>query len=62
MFNPEMTGYYTDFLRSFTPGRTIGVELKAAPVRSIGDIESTAAKLAEQPGGVPCLSRQIRLH
>jgi putative tryptophan/tyrosine transport system substrate-binding protein len=52
MFNPEMTGYYTDFLRSFTTGpQSIGVELKAAPVRSIGEIESTAAKLAEQPGG-----------
>jgi len=35
MFNPEMTGYYTDFVRSFTTGpQSIGVELKAAPVRS----------------------------
>jgi len=52
MFNPEMTGYYTDFVRSFTTGpQSIGVELKAAPVRSIGDIESTTAELAEQPGG-----------
>ncbi len=52
MFNPDMTGYYTKFLRSFTTGpQSIGVELKAAPVRSIGDIESAAAELAEQPGG-----------
>jgi len=52
MFNPEMTGYYIDFLRSFTTGpQSIGVELKAAPVRSIAEIESTAAELAGQPGG-----------
>ena len=52
MFNPDMTGYYTKFLRSFTTGpQSIGVELKAAPVRSIGDIKSAAAELAEQPGG-----------
>jgi len=62
MFNPDMTGYYTKFLRSFTTGpQSIGVELKAAPVRSIGDIESAAAELAEQPG-VACLSRRILLH
>src|SRR5262249_39505103 len=31
MFNPEVGGYYTDFLRSFTTGaQSIGVELKAA--------------------------------
>src|SRR5262245_6792619 len=52
MVKPEMTCYYSDFLRSFTTGpQSIGVELKAAPVPSIRDIESTADELAEQPGG-----------
>src|SRR5262245_10937508 len=52
MFNPDMTGYYNDFLRSFTTEpQSIGVEFKGVPVRSIAEIESTAAKLADQPGG-----------
>jgi putative ABC transport system substrate-binding protein len=52
MFNPDMTGYYTDFLRSFKTGpQSIGVDLKAAPVRTIAEVETIAAVLAGEPGG-----------
>ena len=52
MFNPEMTGYYTNFLRSFMiESHLMGVELKAAPVRTTAEIETASAVLASKPGG-----------
>src|SRR4051794_29059318 len=52
MFNPDMTGYYINFLRSFTTEPQLrGIELKAAAVRTTAEIETAAAMLASEPGG-----------
>jgi putative ABC transport system substrate-binding protein len=51
MFNPETAPYYDVYLRSFesTP-RSVPIEVKAAPVRSPGDIEDVIATLGQQQG------------
>jgi putative tryptophan/tyrosine transport system substrate-binding protein len=58
MFNPEMTGYYIRFLRSFTTEpQLMAVELKAVPVRTTAEIETAAAMLASEPGGALLVPR-----
>ena len=52
MFNPELTQYYYDFLRSSQPfQKSVAIELSAAPVRSVAEIESTIAAVARNPHG-----------
>src|SRR6266446_6704981 len=51
MFNPVTAPYYDVYLRSFerTP-RSIAVDVSAAAVRDVTEIEEVIAKLGQQPG------------
>jgi putative ABC transport system substrate-binding protein len=51
MFNPDTVPYYDTYLRSFKalPQQT-SVEVEAAHVRSVAEIELTVAKLGHEPG------------
>jgi putative ABC transport system substrate-binding protein len=52
MFNPDTAPYYYLYLRSFeAEPRSIAVEVTAAPVRNITEIEEAFAKLGREPGG-----------
>jgi putative ABC transport system substrate-binding protein len=52
MFNPDTSPYYYLYLRSFEAvPRSVAVEVTAAPVRDIGEVENAIAKLGRQPGG-----------
>src|SRR5215467_6893044 len=52
MFNPDTSPYYYLYLRSFEAvPRSVAVEVTAAPVRDIGELENAIAKLGRQPGG-----------
>jgi putative ABC transport system substrate-binding protein len=51
MFNPDTYPYYPIHLRSFeTVARTLSLELTAAPVSSLEEIDEVVAKLGRQPG------------
>lgn len=53
MFNPETYPYYAIHLKSFeTVARRLSLDLTAAPVKSVAEIDETFAKLAKQPGSV----------
>jgi putative tryptophan/tyrosine transport system substrate-binding protein len=51
MFNPDTAPYYDVYLGSFerTP-RSIAVDVSAAPVRDLAQIEQVIAKLGQKPG------------
>ena len=51
MFNPDTAAYYDDYLRSFKalPQQT-SVEVEAAHVRTVAEIELAVAKLGQEPG------------
>jgi putative ABC transport system substrate-binding protein len=51
MFNPDTAPYFDAYLRSFkaSPQQT-SVEVEAAHVRSVGDVELAVAKLGPEPG------------
>jgi len=51
MFNPDTAPYFDAYLRSFKalPQQT-SVEVEAAHVRSVGDVELAVAKLGPEPG------------
>src|SRR5262245_27742113 len=52
MFNPDTSPYYYLYLRSFEAvPRSVAVEVTAAPVRDIAEVENAIAKLGRQPGG-----------
>jgi ABC-type uncharacterized transport system substrate-binding protein len=52
MFNPDTAPYYYLYLRSFeAEPRSIAVEVTAAPVRNITEIEEAFVKLGREPGG-----------
>src|SRR5262247_63186 len=52
MFNPDTVPHYYVYLRSFeAEPRSIAVEVTAAPVRNIAEIEEALAKLGREPGG-----------
>ena len=51
MFNPDTSPYYDVYLRSFAAvPRSIAVEVTAAPVREMAQIEATIVKLGREPG------------
>ncbi len=51
MFNPDTAPYYDVYLRSFERiARSIAVNVSAAPVRDIAEIERAIAKLGQEPG------------
>ena len=51
MFNPETYPYYEIHLKSFeVVARRLALDLSAAPVKSVGEIDETFAKLSKQPG------------
>jgi putative ABC transport system substrate-binding protein len=51
MFNPETYPYYAIHLKSFeTVARQLSLELTAAPVKSVAEIDETYAKLGKQAG------------
>jgi len=53
MFSPDTSPHYYVYLRSFEamPARSVAVEVTAAPVRDIAEVEKTIAKLGREPGG-----------
>jgi putative ABC transport system substrate-binding protein len=51
MFNPTTGPYVPGYLRLFEASSTpLGIELTAAPVRDVAEIEATVARLTRQPG------------
>jgi len=51
MFNPETYPYYEIHLKSFEAvARRLALDLSAAPVKSLAEIDETFARLAKQPG------------
>ena len=51
MFNPETYPYYAIHLKSFEAvAKRLSLDLSAAPVKSVAEIDETMAKLAKQPG------------
>jgi putative ABC transport system substrate-binding protein len=51
MFNPETYPYYEIHLKSFEAvAKRLALDLSAAPVKSVAEIDGTMAKLAKQPG------------
>jgi ABC-type uncharacterized transport system substrate-binding protein len=51
-FSPDTSPYYYVYLRSFeAEPRSIAVEVTAAPVRNIAEVEEAIAKLGREPGG-----------
>ena len=51
MFNPDTVPYYDGYLRSFkTLPQQTSVEVEAAHVRSVAEIELAVAKLGQEPG------------
>ena len=51
MFNPETYPYYEIHLKSFeSVAKRLALDLSAAPVKSVAEIDETFAKLAKQPG------------
>jgi ABC-type uncharacterized transport system substrate-binding protein len=51
MFNPDTAPYYDVYLRSFERlPRSIAVDVSAAPVHNVAEIEQVIAKLGQQPG------------
>jgi putative ABC transport system substrate-binding protein len=51
MFNPETYPYYEIHLKSFaTVARQLSLNLAAAPVKSLAEIDETVAKLGKQSG------------
>ena len=51
MFNPETYPYYAIHLKSFEAvAKRLSLDLSAAPVKSVVEIDETMAKLAKQPG------------
>jgi ABC-type uncharacterized transport system substrate-binding protein len=52
MFSPDTSPHYYVYLRSFEAApRSVAVQMTAAPVRDIAEIETTIAKLGREPGG-----------
>src|SRR5262249_49261210 len=52
MFNPATGFYVPGYLRLFEASSpSLGIELTAAPVRDVPEIEGTVAKLGHEPGG-----------
>jgi putative tryptophan/tyrosine transport system substrate-binding protein len=52
MFNPDTSAFYDTYLQSFKAlPQTSSVEVKAAHVRSIADIDLEVAELGRKPGG-----------
>ncbi len=51
MFNPETYPYYEIHLKSFEAvARRLALDLTAAPVKSVAEIDEAIAKLGQQPG------------
>src|SRR6201995_3251479 len=51
MFNPETYPYYAIHLKSFEAvAKRLSIDLSAAPVKSVAEIDETFARLAKQPG------------
>jgi putative ABC transport system substrate-binding protein len=51
MFNPETYPYYEIHLKSFeSVARQLSLNLSAAPVKNVAEIDETFAKLGQQPG------------
>jgi putative ABC transport system substrate-binding protein len=51
MFNPDTAPYYDGYLRSFKAlPQQASVEVEAAHVRSVGEVDLTIAKLGREPG------------
>ena len=51
MFNPDTYPYYEIHLKSFeTVARQLSLDLFAAPVRSVAEVDAAVAKLGQQPG------------
>ena len=51
MFNPETYPYYEIHLKSFeVVAKRLALDLTAAPVKTLADIDGTFAKLGQQPG------------
>ncbi len=51
MFNPETYPYYEIHLKSFEAvAKRLALDLSAAPVKSVAEIDETFARLAKQPG------------
>jgi len=51
MFNPETYPYYAIHLKSFEAvAKRLALDLSAAPVKSVAEIDQTFARLAKQPG------------
>ena len=51
MFNPETYPYYEIHLKSFeTVAKRLSLDLTAAPVKSLAEIDETFARLSKQPG------------
>src|ERR1700759_4328257 len=51
MFNPETYPYYAIHLKSFEAvAKRLALDLSAAPVKSVAEIDETFARLAKQPG------------
>jgi putative tryptophan/tyrosine transport system substrate-binding protein len=52
LFNPELTPYHEDFLRSSEPmQRFSGITLQRKPVRDSAEIERVVGEVAREPGG-----------
>jgi putative tryptophan/tyrosine transport system substrate-binding protein len=52
LYNPDTAPYYASFLNSFeSDPHPPAMELKRAPVPTDGELESTIASLAREPGG-----------
>ena len=52
IFHPEIGPYYPQWLKSVeTAANNFGVEMTAAPVRTVADIERTISIIAAQPNG-----------
>jgi putative tryptophan/tyrosine transport system substrate-binding protein len=49
LFNPDTTPYFDMFLRSFER-QSVALDVNAAPVRDVAEIEQVIAKLGKQPG------------